>query len=767
MSKTTGLLDSFIFAENLCTGSQGDLLSNCILENLRFLPFLEDKVESTVKDQGLIRVRQLPYLSGTVYAELSPIGIANARARMMMENDYGVVSFRCLQAFNRPMLSLPRLLDIGLTPREVNITETLTVEQDNLDLGGVPLRDLALCLGDSWCIVLAYIYNSRNLLASFSTQFATIISKLNGIASIINESGNYYLLPGLASDIATAFSTISTAKSTALTTLDNAINHTTGMSSAWDRDFALNLFNNAYAIVNGSIDLTALNISITTNVVDPLVNNITSSTDFTTFNFNITNDVANFVEGLDYSADQNEIYVAQQLLSTWGTPPSYDHLDTDSVQYLMRSVIVTYIYEIINVATSILSQIQALYTMSNVSQITSTIYKLNDELSLLSSQSSYYYTPINGQLIDLIEGDITSYGSKYQTALTNLNSLLTVFTLGTVIADVEAAVIAEDQEAAETAVDTYFDSYGTNLRIQINNMKTQIEDALNLYTSTSSPTVTNPNVSPVSYSASGSVMTLNLGYDYKDKSKYYFADIALAVGFGRLINIESIQIDDEIYLAQDLRDEAGNPITGISESGCTKYTFVRHVLPTYSPIIEMYIYPGLPNQPYCPTVNKYNNYAVTKYSGMFSKMLPVSEQNPEGSMMGLYVYTGYRPMEATVENIYQLGTLDINAINLNDPTVDENSYEAMLQRHVTSLTNSSSLVKDGVITTEDLLFYFKADLVGTPSVTPDAYHYLDIPQAQTLPNLAMIEFLNFPLGTSLKIPTITIKCTAADPYPKA
>jgi len=100
-------IDNFIHAENLCTGSQGDNLANCIIENLRFLPYLDDKAESLVKDTGFVRAAPLQYLSGNTFVDLKPIGVANATVRMLQENDYGVVSFRCLQTFGRPMLALP------------------------------------------------------------------------------------------------------------------------------------------------------------------------------------------------------------------------------------------------------------------------------------------------------------------------------------------------------------------------------------------------------------------------------------------------------------------------------------------------------------------------------------------------------------------------------------------------------------------------------------------------------------------------------------
>ena len=760
-------VDNFIYAENLCTGSQGDLLSNCIIENLRFLPYLDDKAEALVKDTGFVKAAQIPYLSGSTYATLKPIGIANANVRMMQENDYGVVSFRCLQTFGRPMLSLPSLEDLGIPNQEINITETIIVEDSNTEDNGIPLRDISVCGADDWCKVNAYLYNIRNLILAFSTDFSTLIASLEAIKKLINGTGDYYALPALADIVTAKCSASSSAKARALTELSNAISHVGGMGSEWQRDQVLEALTTAESFVENSYDFTNLCSELNTNVADPLRNNINDNTDFTTFDYNITTGVAIYIEELNYETSEKQIYIAQQILADWGVPANYDASNADSKQLLIRKTIVNHSFEIINLITYILNKIQALYTMSNVSQITTDINKYYTFYDYYIDFISYYTTNISGEFTDLVqEGVPTSVASEFEAVITQLNNLTSSFTLGTVLSDVDTADAAEDQEAAEAAVDSYLDNYGTQIKINVEFLRSKINEALNLYEGEDT-LINNPNISPIAYSASGQTMTLNLGYDFTDKGKYYFADIAMAVGFGRLTNIESIQIGKELYLASDLRDDSGNPITGISETGCTKFSFTRHVLPTYDPVVEMYIYPGLPDQPYCPTVNSYNNFLVHKYSGMFTKLLAQEIQNEENSLIGLYVYTGYTPMNAAVENIYQVGTIDMNAINLNDPTLDDNSYESMLQRQVTSLTNSDSLITDGIITTNDLKHYFYSEPIGTPSSTPDNYHYLDIPDAMTLPNMAIIEFKNFPLGTSLKTPEITVKVTAADPYPKA
>jgi hypothetical protein len=756
----TGLLNSFVYAENLCTGSQGDQLSNCITENLRFLPYLDDKTEATVKDIGFIKAKQLPYLSGKTYVTLQPIGIANATAQMMQQNDYGVISFRCLEAFSRPMLSIPRLQDLGLLAKEINITETIIVEPTSVVTGGVPLRDITACLGDIWCIADAYLFNTRNLSLSYSTSIATVISGLEAIKKLINGTGDYYTLPSLASKVSTALASANTANSTVINQFDLAIAHVTSMPVTWDRTYLLDTFNSAKTLIVSSFDLATLNTSIQTNVVTPL-SVITSATDFTIFDFNITDGVAVWITALDLSNSQQKIFSTQQLLGSWGTPPSYDPSVTNAKQYLIRNVAVMYIYEIFNAITYILDKVQVLYNVSNVSQTINEITEYEAKLAIYASYQDHSYSSIISQFTDItLSVDSISYGAKYTAALEVLNTLVTTFSTGTVKADILALDPALDtyRVSVETRIDAYWDAAGTSFKIQLSNMKTLIEDAIRVPSAidlSGGGLATNPNTpTAVTYSASGEVMTLNLGYDFKDKNKYYFADVALAVGFGRLTQLHSIQIGEELYLAENMLDSAGNPVTGISEAGASKYTFTRNVLPTYSPVVQMYIYPGLPNQPYCPTVNAYNNFAVTKYSGMFTKLLPISAQNPTGSTMGLYVFTGYKPLEATVENIYQLGSIDINSINLNDPTIDDKSYEAMLQRQVVSLTNSNSLLRDGVITTDDLKYYFKAEIFDTTNT-------------MSLSNLAIVEFINFPLGSSVKVPEIIMNFTVADPYPKA
>lgn len=760
---STNLLDNFIFAENMCTGSQGDQLSNCILENLKFMPYLEDQFDSNVKDTGFVKPQQLPYIFGQTYTTLRPLAIANVKARMQQENDYGVVSFRCLQAFSRPMLTLPRLQDLGIAPKELNITETII--SDELSTAAVPLKNIADCLGDTWCIINSYAFNCRNLVLAYSTSISTAISASNAIKNLINGTGDFYLLPALAVSLQDSLAAAQTKEQAMATEFNSFISYLGTLSGEWEYSYFMSIVSNSASLANGAFDIGAMQASMSTNVTGPLIASINSSTDFTTYDYNITSGIAEYIAEVNYDANQKDIYASQQLLSMFGTPASYKPTDPNAKQLLLRRVAVAYVYEIFNLATYSLTKIQALYSFSNVSQTLSVIQQYNDYLSVYSSFRAIYTSSISSQFVDIaVEGIPTSFASKFQATVAALDSFLTSFNTGSVLSSMQALVDSlgtdtepeDTQGAAQAIVDSYLDAGGTGYKIQANNLKTLVEDALNLTTSSASTIVNNPNISPVTYSSSGQVMTLNLGYSFKDKQKFYFADVAYSVGFGRLRDLHSIQINNELYFAEDIVDDVGNPISGISESGCTKYTFNRHVLPTYEPTVEMYIYPGVPDQPYSPTVNKYHNYNICKYSGMFTKLLPPDQQNGEGSLIGLYVFTGYRVMEGTVENLYQLGTININAINLNDPSLDENSYEAMLQRQVVNMTNSSSLVRDGKITTDDLKYYFMSSII--PGMEPEAMN---------LPNMAIVEFKSFPLGNSLKAPEIVVKFTADDPYIKA
>ena len=67
-------LDSFIAAQNFCTGSQTDY-STCIANNLRFTPFLDDTYEASDYAGLSISKKDLPYLYGdhTSIVELIPV----------------------------------------------------------------------------------------------------------------------------------------------------------------------------------------------------------------------------------------------------------------------------------------------------------------------------------------------------------------------------------------------------------------------------------------------------------------------------------------------------------------------------------------------------------------------------------------------------------------------------------------------------------------------------------------------------------------------
>ncbi len=154
----------------------------------------------------------------------------------------------------------------------------------------------------------------------------------------------------------------------------------------------------------------------------------------------------------------------------------------------------------------------------------------------------------------------------------------------------------------------------------------------------------------------------------------------------------------------------------------------------------MYIYPGTLDQPYCPTVNRYHNYLTSKYYGMFTKM--------DGEDMGVYIYRGYQPMYGTVEEVVEIGKLDLNSINLNDPSLDQKSYEAMLMKVTKNLTNSSSI--DGeAVSTNDLKYYLASKIINEA-------------ETNNYPGLAIIEFKHFPLGEGVSIPKIKVNVVSED-----
>jgi hypothetical protein len=125
---------------------------------------------------------------------------------------------------------------------------------------------------------------------------------------------------------------------------------------------------------------------------------------------------------------------------------------------------------------------------------------------------------------------------------------------------------------------------------------------------------------------------------------------------------------------------------------------------------------------------------------MFTKM--------EGEQVGLYVYTGYRPMKATVEKVTKIGEVNYNSINLNDPSMDPKSYETMLKKEIKNLTNATS-INGEPISTDDLKYYTSSEI--------------DEPlRANNYPTLAIIDFRRFPLKSNLNFPKITVFVKSTD-----
>ena len=268
--------------------------------------------------------------------------------------------------------------------------------------------------------------------------------------------------------------------------------------------------------------------------------------------------------------------------------------------------------------------------------------------------------------------------------------------------------------------------------------------------------------------SSSNLTEIDLGASFKDSSKYYFANAAYAVGFGTLSNIHQIQIDNNIYDTTSIVKADGTVVDQISQTGCTKYRFRQKLFTSAdnnsnTQEVEMYIYPGLRDQPFCPTINKYHNMGACSYSGLFTKLISGTDGSIDST---LFLYKDYKPLEGTIGELIKIGSTDINSIDLSLPNIDLNSADSFIKRQIVALNTSSTLITDGTINTKDLRYYFKASLQGTEAPieehSPIAHQGLNVPNAMNFPYLAIIEFIGLPLGSSLKLPSIKILVTASD-----
>ena len=76
------------------------------------------------------------------------------------------------------------------------------------------------------------------------------------------------------------------------------------------------------------------------------------------------------------------------------------------------------------------------------------------------------------------------------------------------------------------------------------------------------------------------------------------------------------------------------------------------------------------------------------------------------------------------------------------------------------------MIKDATITTKDLKYYVRANLIGSvmpvEASSPIVHQGLQVDNAMNYPYLAIIEFVNMPLGQNFKAPNVRALMTAID-----
>ena len=671
-------LDAFIGAQNFCTGSQTDY-STCIANNMRFSKYMDD----TYTPGSLVAVKidesSIPYVYGKSYVDLKPIAIANVLTRMLETNDFGAVKFRCLDVYDQPRLPLPSLQDLGIASSNIlNIIEVPEVPDGHDDQDyyeGVPVYD-----NDK--------LNCLNFTIGFSTAISKALTLAREIRNIINNHLNYYDLPDKAiammEELDKADLLMLKAKEYADIIAPNPVADT-------DR---LSIYTTYKTIYDELRPIYVELYDISKNDIhDPLVDNINDNTDFSTFDFDITNGVAETITELE--KEDYPKFLASSMYMKY-----LANIDVAENTILDEKLLSTYSGLFLDIYPGFFTYLSTFYSSYN--ELTVNTLRNSDMLHYYLELSKSLYTTLLNAFIDPADPK----AAKKQAVKEQFEVVVDIFDTHGVIDQ-----LSEDIENNNTVLDAYFNDYGYNIQIQVSELASRIHD---LY---EQPTT--------------GLTEVNFGTNYKDSGKFYYADIAYIVGFTKIEKIYAIKIDDEYYTFEDMT---------VSESGCTKYTFTRHVLPTYDYTIEMYVYAGVANQPYCPTINTYHNFATSSYSGMFTKQ--------EGDEVGLYVYKGYRPMEATVSEVIKLGALNLNSINLNDPSIDPKSYEMMLMKEIKNLTNAST-INGEPISTDDLKYYTASELTN-----PE--------YANNYPTMGVIEFKKFPLGSSLHFPKITVLLEATD-----
>lgn len=723
--------EAFVFAESLCSGSVTDNYATCILNNMRFMPYTKDTNVSLVSNSaGIVSNIDLPAIAGKTYVDLKAVAISDLRARMLQKNDSGQIRFRCLDVFSQPLLPLIDLQDLGLEDKSLTgETGSLLTISNAIDLDtttptectdglvyytGIPI----VCLDGSTDDVTRYyriVYNIRSHIIYLNNVLNEIDTGLITIKSIIDNNGDYNKLLGLYNDLSSKQGYV---------------------SSIIDILVGLQTYSKTLSVGNAFIEIiidtfidsfSNLDLSCLSTIRDYIHEN----EDWTHFQhyteiLAISSDVYSLTTSRNYLISFYVTSLSVALLKVM--PTDYNESNGTQKNEFEISLGLKYASEFYNAINTVFNKIQS-YTIGTTSlrldveeARLEAFYILYDRGFLNTFDSSTH-----SDIWDILQANI----SVYNTGLYDFDNYF----------DFEDIPTLEE-------LNSFYSSRGNGTISAYNNLYSVMNSYLGLSVS--------------------NLTEIDLGASFKDAGKYYFANVAYAVGFGTLSNIHQIQIDDNIYDTTAITKADGTVVDQVSQEGCTKYRFRQKLFSgvdnnANTHEVEMYIYPGTRNQPFCPTINKYHNMASCKYTGLFTKLL----ENADGSIeSALFLYKGYEPLKGKISELIKLGSADINSIDLSLPNIDLNSTESFIKRQIVSLNTSSTLLMDDVITSKDLRYYLKSNLVGTVAPvevnSPIQHQGLSVPTANNFPYLAIIEFVGLPLGSNIKVPTIKILTTAID-----
>jgi len=723
--------EAFVFAESLCSGSVTDNYATCILNNMRFMPYTKDTNVSLVSNSaGIMSNIDLPAIAGKTYIDLKAIAISDLRARMLQKNDSGQVRFRCLDVFSQPLLPLIDLQDLGLEDKSLTgETGSLLTVSNALDLGltepttctdghtyytGVPIICLDSATDDS-TRYYRMVYNIRSHIIYLNNVLNEIDTGLVTIKSIIDNNGDYNKLLGLYNGLY--------AKQAAISRISSIVVN-------------LQTYSKTLSIGNAFIELT----------IDTFIDN------FGSLNLSCLSAIGDYIH-------ENEDWTHFQYYTEIRAISQGIYSLTTNRDYLI-------IFYITSLSVALLKVMPTDYNESNSTQ------KNEFEASLGLKYASEFYNAINTVFNKIQSYTIGATSLHLEAEKSRLESLYILYDRGflhTFDSSTHNAIwpiVQAVQDVYNTGLDAFYSYF------DFGDIPT-LEELNNFYSSKGNYTIsTYNNLYSVMNNPAGSSISnlteIDLGASFKDSGKYYFANVAYAVGFGTLSNIHQIQIDDNIYDTTAIIKADGTVVDQISQEGCTKYRFKQKLFSgvdnnANTQEVEMYIYPGIRNQPFCPTINKYHNMASCKYTGLFTKLL----ENADGAIeSALFLYKGYEPLKGQLSELIKLGSADINSIDLSLPNIDLNSPDSFIKRQIVSLNTSSTLLMNNVITSKDLRYYLKANLVGTVAPvgvnSPVQHQGLNVPTANNFPYLAIIEFVGLPLGSSIKVPSIKILATAID-----